>query len=605
MNKVKRLAILLLVLLLLAGCGKQTPTPTGDSSPETQAENNTATNTNTNNNTVIIPEDMFSDRDYETGCDTSKSATIALKDSTIQSSTDAVKISGATARIVEEGTYVLSGTLTDGQIVVDAEKTDKIQLILSGVNITSATSAPIYIKQADKVFITTAKGTENTLTNGGSFVAIDDNNIDATIFSKDDLTLNGEGDLTVTSPAGHGIVTKDDLAITGGTYTVSSASQAINGKQSIRIDGGTFNLTAGKDGIHAEDEDDTTAGFAYISGGTFTISAEGDGISASGSLQITGGDFTVTAGGGSVNGSQANSGNYGGFMGGGMGRPGRPGSISTNQSTITTDESTSMKALKAAGDLTVTGGSFTVDSADDAVHSNANVTISGGDFNIATGDDGFHADEKLTVSAGTVKITKSYEGLEGLHILVSGGDISLIASDDGLNAAGGNDNSGTGGRDQMFPGGKGGFGGMSSGNGSVVISGGNLYIQASGDGIDANGTLEITGGYTVVCGPTQGDTATLDYDKTAVISGGTFIGTGAAGMAQTFSDSENQGVIAVQAGSAVAGTQIALKDGKGNEILSYTPKLSFNVVILSSPDIQKGKSYTLWVGDQSKEFEAN
>ena len=261
--------------------------------------------------------------------------------------------------------------------------------------------------------------------------------------------------------------------------------------------------------------------------------------------------------------------------------------------------------MKAAADLTVSGGNFTINSADDAVHSNANVTVSGGAFNIATGDDGFHADEKLTVSAGTIEITKSYEGLEGLHIAVSGGDISLIASDDGLNAAGGNDNSGMGGRDQMFPGGgKGGFGGMSSGNGSIVISGGKLYVEASGDGIDANGTLEITGGYTVVCGPTQGDTATLDYDKTAVISGGTFIGTGAAGMAQTFSGSENQGMIAIRANGA-AETEITVKDSKGNTLISCTPKLGFNVVILSSPDIQKGKTYTVSVGTQSKEFEAN
>ena len=205
--------------------------------------------------------------------------------------------------------------------------------------------------------------------------------------------------------------------------------------------------------------------------------------------------------------------------------------------------------------------------------------------------------------AGTIAITKSYEGLEGLHIIVSGGDISLIASDDGLNAAGGNDNSGTGGRDQMFPGGKGGFGGMSSGNGSIVISGGRLYVQASGDGIDANGTLEITGGYTVVCGPTQGDTATLDYDKTAVISGGTFIGTGAAGMAQSFSGSENQGIIAVQ-GSAAAETQITVKDSKGNALISCTPKLSFNVVIISSPDIQKGETYTITIGTRSGSFQA-
>ena len=150
----------------------------------------------------------------------------------------------------------------------------------------------------------------------------------------------------------------------------------------------------------------------------------------------------------------------------------------------------------------------------------------------------------------------------------------------------------------------GGFGGMSSGNGSIVISGGNLYINSSGDGLDANGTLEISGGYTVVVGPTQGDTATLDYDKSATITGGTFIGTGAQGMAQTFSDSK-QGVVAISVGNQSAGTKIVLKDKSGKTIIEHSPELNFAVVILSSPDIKKGETYSVTVGSESGEFEAN
>ena len=197
-----------------------------------------------------------------------------------------------------------------------------------------------------------------------------------------------------------------------------------------------------------------------------------------------------------------------------------------------------------------------------------------------------------------------------MDIAIMGGDIQLVSSDDGLNAAGGTDSSGTtGGRDGMFggPGGRGmgGMGGMSSSsNGSIVISGGNLHIQASGDGIDANGSLTISGGYTVVVGPTQGDTATLDYDTSAVITGGTFVGTGASGMAQTFSDSQ-QGVVAVSVGSQSAGTAITLEDKDGNTIISYTPELSFQVVILSSPDVVSGETYTITVGSLSGEFQAS
>ena len=199
-----------------------------------------------------------------------------------------------------------------------------------------------------------------------------------------------------------------------------------------------------------------------------------------------------------------------------------------------------MKGLKSTAEMLISDGSFTINSADDSVHSNASITVNGGIFEIASGDDAVHADETLTITAGTIHITESYEGVEAVHIKVQGGDISLVASDDGLNAAGGTDSSGTtGGRDGMFGGGPGGGGGMSpSSNGSITISGGTLHINASGDGIDANGSLTISGGYTVVVGPTQGDTATLDYDTTAMITGGTFIGTGR--RAGIFSDEDEQ-----------------------------------------------------------------
>ena len=266
-----------------------------------------------------------------------------------------------------------------------------------------------------------------------------------------------------------------------------------------------------------------------------------------------------------------------------------------------------MKGIKAAGDMHITSGSFTIDSADDAVHSNTSITVNGGNFAIATGDDAFHADETLTVNAGTINITESYEGLEALHVYVQGGDITLVASDDGLNAAGGTDSSGTtGGRDGMFGGGPGGIGGgmSSSSNGSITISDGTLYINASGDGIDANGTLTISGGYTVVVGPTQGDTATLDYDTSAVITGGTFIGTGAAGMAQTFSSAE-QGVVSLSVGNQSAGTAITLADQNGNTLLSFAPEMSFQVVILSSPDIVSGETYTITIGTTSSQVVAD
>lgn len=611
--------ILSLLICLLAGCGEiGNHGETGNSGEditnnEIIQNGDNVSNTETPSTNVDPADvdfsqadgDMFTDRDARTEYDESDSVLIQLNGTSAAASSNSVKISGTTVTITEEATYIISGTLDDGMIIVNAPDTAKLQIVLNSVDITSKTSAPLYILEADKVFLTLADGTKNTLSNGGTFTAIDENNIDATIFSKQDLTLNGSGSLTVTSPAGHGIVCKDDLVITSGTYTVHSASHGLDANDSVRITGKT-NLTidAGKDGIHSENSDDASLGFIYISNGTINIEAEGDGIAAGAYVQIENGTFDLLVGGGSVNGSSASSGNYGGFMGGGGHGGMRPGS-SQSTTTTTDDSSTSMKGIKAANSLLISGGTFHIDSADDSVHSDVSVTINGGTFEIASGDDAIHAEDTLTITAGMINISKSYEGLEALHIDVQGGDIKLVASDDGLNAAGGTDSSGaTGGRDGMF-GGKGGMGGgMSSGNGSIVISGGNLYVNASGDGLDANGTLEISGGYTVVVGPTQGDTATLDYDKSAVITGGTFIGTGAASMAQTFSDSE-QGVFAVSVGNQAAGTDIVLKDKSGNTIIEFMPELNFAVVILSSPDIISGETYTITVGTQSGEFQAS
>lgn len=588
MKKYSLLCLLLVAALLISGCGDQ-----GSGSEQIA-----------NISTQVDSADIFSDRDYEVGFDESESAIITLNGDSAACSSNAVQISGSTVTIIDEGTYILSGTLNDGMIIVNSEKTDKTQLVLDGVTIHSGTSAPIYILQSDKVFITLAPDSVNTLSNGGTFTAIDENNIDAVIFSKEDVTLNGSGTLTITSPAGHGIVSKDSLTITSGTYDISSASHALAGKDDVCIANAAFTITSGKDGIHAENADDTEKGFVYIESGSFEISAEGDGISASAYMQIQGGNFGITSGGGSVNAANQVSDSWGNFMGGGRHQGGNRGggSMGGTTSTDTEDDSTSIKGIKAAADLVINGGTFTIDSADDAVHSNTNITVNGGTFEIASGDDAFHADETLTITSSTIHITESYEGLEGLHINVSGGDITLVASDDGLNAAGGTDQSGFGGQrmNDRFGGGMGG----SSSNGSIVISGGTIHVTASGDGIDANGTLTISGGFTTVCGPTMGDTATLDYDTSAIITGGTFIGTGASGMAQTFSDSE-QGVIAVSVGNQSAGTQITLTDSNGNTIISYAPNLSFGVVILSSPDVIKGETYTITVGTASGKFAAS
>lgn len=597
----KIIAFLCIGCLLLSGCGSESDD--SQSTEVTQAPD-------TINDFAQTDTQMFTDRDRNATYDTKNAITVRLDGTTAASDSNSVTVDGSTVTLTKEATYLLSGTL-QGLLVVDAGEKDKLQLVFQNANIQNSTGAALYIKNADKVFITLAEGTDNTLTGGDSFIAIDDSNIDGALFSRQDLTVNGSGSLTVTSPAGHGIVCKDDLVLSGGNLTVTAASHGLDANDSIRMTDTTLSVTAGKDGLHAENSDDATKGFVYLHSGTLNITAEGDGISAGAYGQLEKGTVKILAGGGSENGTRENSGYYGqfgggGFPGGGGGRPQRPGSggnggntgssgsASPLAATGTADstESTSMKGIKAGTSLLISGGSYTVDSADDAIHANENVTVNGGSFTLKTGDDGVHAEEYLVVTDCAMTISESYEGLEALHIQVDGGDVTLTATDDGLNAAGGMDASGAGGRDGQF-GGR--APGQGASNGSILITGGQLQITASGDGIDANGTLSITGGNITVTGPTRGDTATLDFDAGGTISGGTFIGTGAMGMGQSFSQSE-QAVIAVQVGAQSAGTAITLTDATGTVLISHTPAMDFQLVILSCPQLAKGESYTLTVG---------
>lgn len=657
--KKRIIAILILLPLLLGGC-KASKGDNADKAGNSVDENgvNAAELT-----TLLDTADMFTDRDYEVGYDESTSTVISMKGSTAECSNGSVEISGSMVRITAEGTYILSGTLK-GMIVVDVDKTEKVQLVLDGASVESGTSAAVYILQADKVFLTLAPDSVNTLKNGGTFTAIDDNNIDAVIFSKEDLTLNGQGSLTIESPAGHGIVSKDDLVVTSGAYNITAASHGLSGKDSVRIAGGTFDVIAGKDGIHAENADDKALGFVYILSGTFQFTAEGDGLSAGSNLQVDGGSFTLVTGGGSAMVTQSAEGEWswgrpsgGRPMGGGtmekpqgngnkpengaMEKPQRDGTMTEppelpgngtiekpqedgtmaeppelpengdmpelpekgtmpEQAGSNTD-TVSAKGLKAAVALLINNGSFHIDSADDAFHSNGSLTVNGGNLEAATGDDGMHADGQLAITGGSINITKSYEGIEGLTITISGGEIALVCSDDGLNAAGGNDQSGFGGF--------GGFGGNGDFGGSsdcwIRITGGLLNVNASGDGIDSNGALYVDGGEIYVSGPSDSANGALDYTTEATITGGILVAAGASGMAENFEASSTQGSMLVATGLQSANSTITLMDSNGKELLSWTAAKSFDCVVISCPEIVKGESYTVSVGDSTTEVTMN
>lgn len=509
----------------------------------------------------LTADDMFTDRDLSG--DYSECTDITLSKSTASCSDSSVTVADGSVTITKAGTYRLSGTFT-GQIIVNAGDSDKVQLVLDNASITKEGSAALYIINADKVFVTTVKGTENTLSSTGEFASSDDEtNVDGAIFSKSDITFNGSGTLNVKCESKHGIVTKDDLKITGGTYNITSASQGLSGKDSVRIAGGNITVTSGTDGIHSENTDDTEKGYVYISGGTLNITSGKDCIDASGTVDIKDGTFTFKAGGGS--------------------------------SEKTTGDSTeSYKGIKADGLLTISGGTFDIDTLDDAIHSNADVTVSGGTLDISTGDDGIHSDNNTVVSGGEINIAKCYEGLEGQTVTVSGGKVTLTASDDGINAAGG-DNQGVGG----------GFGPDSfsaDSDAKITITGGEIHVNASGDGLDSNGDIEISGGTVYVYGPTNDGNGSLDYENNAVITGGTVIMAGSSGMAMNFGSQSTQGSILASTGNASAGTAVKLTDSSGNVIAEFTPTVSFRTVVISTPDITSDGTYTLTVGDSTQEI---
>lgn len=568
MRKKEVILFILMGTLLLSGCNAKT-----EENPQQSTESSDTVSTSV---TEIDTSDMFSDRDKEVGYEETESVAISLADGGSACESDAVSITENTVTIKEEGTYVLSGALSDGMVIVEAEDTDKIQLVLNDVSISNSQSAALYIKSADKVFVTTVSGTENNLEHNGTYTAIDENNIDAAVFSKSDLTLNGEGILTVTAQEGHGIVSKDDLVLTSGTYVITSASHGISGKDSVRIANGSYTIVSEKDGIHAENTEDSSLGFVYLAGGTFDISSQQDGISASSWLQAEDGTYTILTGEGSS--SVQNQSN-------GEGHP-----MEQMQQESTEEDTTSIKGIKAGTQLVLNDGTYAIDAEDDALHSNGNLAVNGGTYTLSSGDDGIHADANATVSGGSIDITKSYEGIEGLSIDITGGEMTVLASDDGMNAAGGNDSSG-------FEGpGPGGDQFAATEGAYIHITGGILHVDASGDGIDSNGDVTVSGGETYVSGPTNSGNGTLDYSGNARMTGGIFAASGFSGMEQNFDSSSTQGVIMINTETQEAGTAIALLDSNGNELLNWTAEKTYSSIIVSCPEIEEGETYTVKAG---------
>ena len=432
----------------------------------------------------MLPTSACAASDYTTA----NATLVTLTDSsaTAKGKYTGYEIDGTDVSITAAGTYVFSGDCDNGSITVKKGVTG-VTIVLNGLTLTNDDSAAITLNKTAEASLIAAAGTTNTVadTEGSN-----DENAAVKVKSGASLSIGGTGTLTVDGNAKNGIKGAADAVITVAEVklNINAVNDGLSCDDELNITGGTLSITAGGDAVKAspdtgENPDTTSLGNVTISGGTLTLNATEDGIQADGDLTISGGTFDVTANGG--------------------------------HTTTLTDDSASCKGFKAGKTLTVTGGTLTVDSADDALHAGTDVTISGGTLTLATGDDGVHADNDLVIGARgasststpRINITASYEGLEGTTVNVYSGDIDVVASDDGVNAA----SSTLGERSDKY---------------AINIAGGDLYIDAGSDGLDSNNDINITGGKVEVYGADAMMDAAIDYDGTFTLSGGTLFGAG-------------------------------------------------------------------------------
>ncbi len=515
---------------------------------------------------------------------------IELNGTTANLKGSGAEVKNSKVTITSAGIYVISGKLNDGQIIVDVQDKGTVRLVLNGTEIKSSDNAPIYVKNAGKTIVSLEAGTENTITDGTKYTLEDTSSDEpsAAIFSKDNLIINGTGKLTVKGNYKDGITSKDDLKITGGNIQITSVDDGLVGRDILAVKEGTITIQAGGDAVKSSNDEDTTKGIVAIDKGNFNLKAEKDGIQAETAVLIGDGSFNITSGGGSVNGTKKADQGMKGPMGGKDNNK-----SNTTAADETQTETESKKAIKAAADIGIAGGTFNIDSADDSMHSNNNAVIEGGSFTIASGDDGIHADSTLGIKGGKINITKSYEGIESAVVTVSGGDVHVTSSDDGINVAGGADGSSVNGRP-----GQNNF--ESSGNNMLNINGGYIVVNAGGDGLDSNGSIKMTNGKVLVYGPTSSGNGALDYNGTFEMTGGFLAAAGSAGMAQATSDSSTQySILMTYPKTQAAGTIVNLQDSNGKSIATIAPEKEYQTVVISSPELKKGGTYTLYSGGTS------
>ena len=615
-------SLLLASSLAFGGCGTavtsasfvNTESASTESTGETSADNADTTSESTDSENAMesasdINFDLeltestidteFTDREKSGSYKASEAVKITLNKTTATVSGSGAKADGSTITITEKGVYVVSGTLEDGQIIVDASDSDKVQIVLDGVNINCETNAAIYVREADKVFITLAENSSNTLGGGNEYTQIDDNTVDGVIFSKSNLVCNGTGSLTIEADYKHGIVSKDDLVITGGTYKIAAADNGITAKDQIKILNGSFDIDAANSAVKAKNTDDAELGNIYIAGGIFTIEAEQDGFHATGSIVVDDGTITVNSGDDGFH-AELDTVIHGG--------------------TILVEKSNEGLEGKR---VVVNGGDITINASDDGINA-ANSgddgvnAINPGANAVGSGDDDSNAassnnDSSAAVNSGDDgSISGEADGKEPQQMppdTENGSDMQPSQDFDPENAPSdgnapqnfdpGNAPS-DGDAPQKMQGGPGGGGNSEL---YIKITGGTLTVSADGDGLDSNGGLLVTGGTTIVYGPTSDGDSALDYDGSAIATGGTLAAIGSAGMTESFSEDSTQPVITYYCTETQsAATTITLTDSDGSALFTIAPEKAYASIVFTCSEMKLDATYTLTAGTDNEEI---
>ena len=476
MKKLKEIFVLGVLAVSLMACSTTTDTVSTTSTPTSTLETEETTSTEV-------------------------SSEVEINDEVIEVSAGEVVLDTASIKISEAGSYDISGSLSNGQIIVYADDDAEIFLNLSDVTINSDYSAAIYVENAKEVTITS--NNDNELSIGADISSVDDA-IDGVVYSTSDLVFAGSGTLTITSAYTHGIVGKDDIEFVSGTYNIDVAKDGVQANDSVSLIDASMTIDASNDGIQVDNDENTDKGYVYLENSNLTLNTGEDGINASNYIEIVSGDYTIDAG---LDGIQADGyinildGNFTITTGGGY--QGVLNSITvgegSNGTVSETDKLTdSMKAIKG-NDITVDGGDIEISSYEDGFNADNDIEINGGNIVINAGDEGMTAKNNLVINDGSINIENGYEGLEAVYITINGGDITINVLDDGIN----------GGESYSL----------------VTIAGGNLTVSCQGDGLDSNGDMVISGGYIVldVSAIYTGGDGNVDVTGTLTYTGGTIV----------------------------------------------------------------------------------